>query len=180
MRKVHNLSFEIPEGVECEYKDSIFKCNKGEVKLNKEIFIPRTKIEIKEGKVFLNCNKANKKEIAVMKSNLSHIKNMIIGLSDKFVYELEVCNVHFPMTVKVEGNKIVIGNFLGEKINRTAKILENVDVEIKGNKITVSGNNIEKVGQTAANIEKASKVPKKDRRVFQDGIFMTSKPGGVI
>ena len=84
------------------------------------------------------------------------------------------------MTVKVEGNKINISNFLGEKIDRTAKIVPGVNVEIKGSKITVSGPDIEKTGQTAANIENAARVPKKDKRIFQDGIFMTSKPGGAI
>jgi len=53
-------------------------------------------------------------------------------------------------------------------------------VEIKGNQITISSNNVERAGQTAANIEKATKISKKDRRVFQDGCFITEKPKGAI
>ena len=35
----------------------------------------------------------------------------------------------------------------------------------------------EKVGQTVANIERAGKVKKRDIRVFQDGVYRTSKGG---
>jgi len=34
----------------------------------------------------------------------------------------------------------------------------------------------EKTGQTVANIERAGKIVGRDRRVFQDGIYITEKP----
>jgi len=77
----------------------------------------------------------------------------------------------------VEGDEIIIKNFLGEKIPRKAKILPNTSVEIKSNQIIVSSSNIEFAGQTAANIERATKIKKRDRRIFQDGIFIIEKPG---
>jgi large subunit ribosomal protein L6 len=180
MRNKYNLEIEIPEGVNCEIVDKTMTCKKDGIELKKSISIPRTKIEIKEKKIIFNCIRANKKDISIIKTNASHIKNLLKGVEEKFVYELEICHVHFPMTVKVQGDEVVISNFLGEKINRVAKILEGVEVEIKGNKVTVSSRDIQKAGQTAANLEKSSKVPDKDRRIFQDGIFMTSKPGGAI
>jgi large subunit ribosomal protein L6 len=81
------------------------------------------------------------------------------------------------MTVKIEGDKFKIKNFLGEKIERTAMICPNTKVSIKGNIVEVSSVDIEKAGQTAANIEIATKIRNRDRRVFQDGIFITEKPG---
>ncbi|RZD30662.1 50S ribosomal protein L6 [Candidatus Parvarchaeota archaeon] len=180
MRKKISFEIEIPEGVSCEYLDDVLECSKGEAKVNRKIFIPKTELKIEESKIILFCEKANRKNIAIMKTNLSHIKNIFKGLEEKFIYELEICNVHFPMNCKLEGKNLIIDNFLGEKIPRKAKILEDIDVSIQGNKITVSGNNIEKAGQTATNIEKATKFNNRDRRIFQDGIFITSKPGGPI
>jgi large subunit ribosomal protein L6 len=180
VRQKFHLSVGIPEGVDCKYEDGTFECKKAEVTQLREISIPRTDIKIDKEKIKFECKKANKKDIAIIRTNVAHVNNLLKGLEETFVYKMEICNVHFPMTAKVEGNKIVVNNFLGEKISRQAKILDGVNVEIKGKDVTVSGNNIEKTGQTAANIEKATRVPKKDRRIFQDGIFITEKPGGVI
>ena len=47
--------------------------------------------------------------------------------------------------------------------------------EIDRDKIVVSGIDKEAVGQTAANIERCTTVKGRDRRVFQDGIYLLSK-----
>ena len=179
MRKKFNISVEIPEEVNCEFdiESNLLKCNKGNTTLERKISILRTEIKVSDRKIVFNCEKANKKNIAMIKTNVSHVKNMFKGFDEKFKYILEICNVHFPMNAKVEGNNLVISNFLGEKINRNAKILNGVEVEVKGKNVIISGSDLEKTGQTAANIEKATKVPKKDRRIFQDGIFIVEKPG---
>ena len=58
----------------------------------------------------------------------------------------------------------------------SSKIGDNTKVEVKAADITVSGPDIEAVGQTAANMEQATKIRKHDRKVFQDGIYITKKP----
>ena len=180
MRKKFETSVKIPEGVECQYENGVLKFKKGEVSLSRKISIPRTEVKIAGNKVNFICEKANKKDVAIIKTNFSHLNNLLKGLDEEFVYKMEICNVHFPMTVKVNGNKVIVSNFLGEKINREANILEGVEVQIKGNQITVSSRDKELAGQTSSNIEKATRVPKKDRRVFQDGIFLVSKAGKEI
>ena len=177
MKKEYSLDIKIPAGVACEIKDKIISCKKGSDILERKIVLLDTAVNIKGDEIKFFCKKANKKDIAKVKAFTSHLNYMFKGFEEKFVYELEICNVHFPITAKVDGSKLVINNFLGEKKNRVAEIISGVKVEINGQKITVSGKDMEKAGQTAANIEKTTKVAKRDRRVFQDGIFITRKPG---
>ncbi len=176
MRKNYEFKLEIPSGISGSFENEKIMLSKGNSVISRRIAIPFVKISISENEIILSCLKSNKKKIAEIKAQVAHLKNCFLGLNERFTYELEVCNVHFPMTVKVDGSKLVINNFLGEKVPRIAKILEGVEIKIEGNKIKVMSVDIEKAGQTAANIEKASKVTEKDRRIFQDGIFITKKP----
>jgi large subunit ribosomal protein L6 len=88
---------------------------------------------------------------------------------------MKIVYAHFPMTVKADGSKVTIENFLGERHPRTAKILGDTQVQIKGDEVIVSGINKEEVGQTMANIEQATKIKGRDPRVFQDGIYLVEK-----
>ena len=140
----------------------------------------KVSVKVADGKIVLSAKGATRRESKMIGTIWAHLKNMVKGIGEDFVYELEVCNVHFPMNVKVDGDKITIKSFLGETTERVAKILTGVKVDIKGNQITVTSDNIEAAGQTAANLEKATRLTGRDRRIFQDGIFITKKPYRVI
>lgn len=126
--------------------------------------------------IFLTPSK-RKKDKAVVGAAHAHLKNMIHGVSEGVVYRMKIVYSHFPMNVKVQGDKLVIDNFLGEKYPRKAPILKNVNVEIKGQEVTLKGIDKELVSQTAANIEQITKIKGRDLRVFQDGIYITEKDG---
>lgn len=167
---------EIPAGIEAEVDGNMVKIRKGNREMKREYsgFVLK-----KEGdSLVLSCKKATKNEKKMMQTIKAHIKNMILGLDKNFVYKLKVCAVHFPMAVSIDKSKkeLVIKNFLGEVKPRTAKILEGAEVKIDKDVISVEGYNNEIAGQTAANIESATRVRNRDRRVFQDGIFITDKP----
>jgi len=106
----------------------------------------------------------------------AHIRNLIRGVTEGFEYKLKVVYAHFPIKLRVEGDEVIIENFLGEKHPRKAKIVGRVKVEIRGQEIIVKGIDKEECGQTAANLEQATKIKRLDPRVFQDGIYIVEKP----
>jgi len=116
-----------------------------------------------------------KKESALVGTITAHIKNMLKGVTDGFIYKMKLVFVHFPMTLKIQNKTISIENFIGEKQARYAKIVGDTKVSIHGEDIIIEGININDVSQTAANLHTATKVHKKDLRKFLDGIYLYSK-----
>ena len=170
-------TLEIPQGISCEYKDNTLFFKKDSLEIARKIKSPNISISLENNKINFISKKGNKNQFKIISSNIAHIKNIFKGLENKFIYKLEAVNVHFPMTLKVENEKLVINNFLGEKVPRYAEIDKGVDVAVKGNQITVSSHDKEAAGRTAANIERSTKIKSRDRRVFQDGCYITQKPG---
>ncbi len=171
---------EIPEGIEAEVKGREIYVKGEGAEAKRKFNIGKINMEKKENEIVLSAKNATKREKKMINTIAIHIKNMLKGLKEKFIYKLEVCNVHFPMNVTIQEDEIIIKNFLGESKERKAKIITGTEVKIEGNIITVESHNKESAGQTAANIEKTTKIRNKDRRIFQDGIFITSKAGRKI
>ena len=180
MKKDLQRIITLPEGFSAESKGNELTIKGNSSELTRAFDLGRTEIKVKGSDIVLSAKGATRREATMIGTAWAHINNMIKGLADGFEYTLEVCNVHFPMNVKAEGDHVTIKSFLGEKVDRVAKIVPGSKVEIKGTQITVTSNEIEKAGQTAANLEKATRLRGRDRRIFQDGIFITSKNGRAI
>lgn len=177
MKKDLYQTIEIPEGIEVSIVDNVLSAKGSEGENKREFKIGKCEFKKEGNKIIIGGKNLTKGDKRLLNTNASHIRNMVLGLDKKFRYELKICFSHFPITVDLQGKEAIIKNFQGEKINRKSKILDNVDVKLEGQIITVESINKELAGQTAANFEKATKIRNKDRRVFQDGIFMTIKNG---
>ena len=177
MRKEIIQQIEIPEGVEANIEGNklIVKGEKGENE--REFKIGKIDFQKKDNLIILGYKKATKKEKKIINTVASHIRNMLKGVKENFEYKLKICSSHFPITVDVQDNEATVKNFLGEKIPRKVKIPKDVEVNIDREIITITSNDKESAGQAAANFEKATKIRNKDRRIFQDGIFITNKAG---
>ena len=90
------------------------------------------------------------KNVAVVRSICTHIKNMMLGVSHGYRYKMRFVYAHFPINVAInkEGKKVEVRNFLGEKRVRHIHMLEGVTVmksEAQKDEIILEGNDVEKV-----------------------------------
>jgi large subunit ribosomal protein L6 len=120
-----------------------------------------------------------KREASLVGTIDSHIQNMITGVTRGYTYKLKIVFSHFPITVKVQDKSVIIENFTGERRPRRAKILGDVKVKVETEDVVIQGTKLEDVSQTAANIERMTRVTKKDPRVFLDGIYVFERNEGM-
>ncbi len=177
MKKNLKTKIEIPSELEVTITEKKIQVKGPEGENSRKMDLRNVKIAKEGNAIILSCDKATKREKKIINTMASHLRNMIKGVQNKFEYKLKICSSHFPMTVEMSGNKAVVKNFLGEKVPRNVKIEKNSDVKISGDLITINSVDKEIAGQCAANFETATKVRNRDRRIFQDGIFMINKAG---
>ncbi len=166
------MAVKIPAGVSVEAANGVLavKGPLGELKRQYDPKVVEVKITGDSVEVSVKARRSRKSH-SLANTVEAHLKNMIEGSGKKFEKRLTLVYSHFPMTVEVKGRDILIKNFLGEKNPRKLKAAGDAKVEVKGQEITVSGSDVEAVGQTASNLIKATFITRRDRRVFQDGIY---------
>ncbi|MDP3966339.1 MAG: 50S ribosomal protein L6 [archaeon] len=180
MKRALLRQIEIPKDVTVSLEGTKIKVKGPQGEVSRELNSGKTQVSVKDNKIILDHKKSTKNEKKIINTLYSHIKNMIRGTQKKFEYHLKVCYVHFPFTLKSDGKKVMVKNFLGEKVERVVQIPEGVEIEIKKDIIIVKSANKELAGQASANFETATKVRGRDRRTFQDGIFIIEKDGKKI
>jgi large subunit ribosomal protein L6 len=172
-------TIQVPDGVEvslAEMKVTV-KGNKGT--LTRDFSHASISIDANGKTVRVWAEWPRKKEAALVGTIHSHIQNMISGVQKGFSFKLKIVFSHFPISVKVQGKTLLIENFTGERRPRRVKVVGDVQVKVQSEDIIVQGLNLEDVSQTAANIEQATKVKKKDPRVFLDGIYVYERSEGI-
>jgi len=169
---------EIPEGVEVKLEGKVVTVKGPLGELKRDFSHAQVDISISDGKVAVRRYWAKKVERALVGTVAAHIRNMIFGVTKGYSRKLKIVFSHFPLNIKVNPNKVLIENFIGERSPRTAKIIGDTKVTVKGDDVIVQGINLEDVSQTAANIELSTKIRKKDARVFLDGVYVYEKGEG--
>ena len=177
MKKDLQQTIEIPEGVEVNLDGSSVTVKGKEGEISRSFDLGKLNFDKKDNKIIIGNKQSTKKEKKMMNTIAQHIRNMMKGVQEKFEYKLKVCFSHFPMTVKQEDRKIIVQNFLGEKVPREMTLPEGVEVKIDKAEIIVRSVDKELAGQAAANFETVTKIRGRDKRVFQDGIYITNKAG---
>ena len=174
--KVYEQVVEMPEGVTATFSKDLLTVKGPKGEISKTLRFPRVFIKVDGNKIITGTAKFSQAEKKIIHTYRAHFNNMVKGVTEGFTYKLKVVYAKFPMTVALNGNKLLVKNFLGAKVPRELIIGSDVKVTVAGEDITVEGINKESCGQTAGSIEKLTKISHFDRRVIQDGIFITEKP----
>jgi len=165
----------IPEKVNVEILGSKVKISGTKGNLERVFEMTGLKMKMKENKIVISAEQDRRKTKALVGTVAAHIRNLIEGVTKGFTYKLKVIFSHFPIQLKIEKDKVIFLNFLGERTLRIAQIVGKTEVKIEGQDITVTGINLEDVGQTSSNLELATRRTGYDKRVFQDGCYIVSK-----
>ncbi|TKJ20889.1 MAG: 50S ribosomal protein L6 [Promethearchaeota archaeon Loki_b32] len=138
------------------------------------------KVSIDKNHIIFTTNFPKSGTLALIKTVVSIINNLIIGVQTNYKFISKICYSHFPCNCEVKSDKkeIHVVNFLGERAPRKAKYPENVRVEVESDDVYFIGPDKEALGQAAANVKRACRIRKKDPRVFQDGVYLYKKMRG--
>ncbi len=164
-----------PEGVSVRVDSGKVTITGPKGSLSREMIAHNVDITSQPDKIILTSLRPSKKEKMMLGTFYAHIKNMMKGVAIGYTYKLKVSSGHFQSAVSMKVNILEIKNFFGERKPRIAKILDDVKVAIHGEMIEVTGVDLEKVSQTSANIEQATRITNRDKRVFMDRINIISK-----
>ncbi|MEX2684932.1 MAG: 50S ribosomal protein L6 [Candidatus Sigynarchaeota archaeon] len=131
-----------------------------------------------KGKILIESRFPRKADLAMLGTLEGHIKNMILGVTVGFKYKMIIAYSHFPLTVKVDKDILEITNYTGERGKRLVPILGNVKVTATKENVIIEGIDKEEVSLNAGRFQQAAKIRFKDRRIFQDGIYIMEKWAG--
>ena len=166
----------LPEDVSADVDHLDLTVEGPEGSVTRRLWYPDVTVSVADGSVVIESDDEDAKTRSTIGTFESHVENMLHGVTEGWEYRMEVFYAHFPMQVSVEGDEVVIENFLGEQAPRRTEIHGDTEVEVDGEEIVLRGPDKEAVGQTAADVEQLTRVRGKDPRVFQDGVYITQKP----
>ncbi|XP_059440723.1 large ribosomal subunit protein uL6 [Corylus avellana] len=122
----------------------------------------------------------SRKTSAAIRTALSHVENLITGVTKGYRYKMRFVYAHFPINASITNSNrsIEIRNFLGEKRVRKVDMLDGVSIlrsEKVKDELVLDGNDVELVSRSAALINQKCHVKNKDIRKFLDGIYVSEK-----
>jgi large subunit ribosomal protein L6 len=168
---------ELKEGISVELRGALLKVKGPKGEVERSFNHPKIKFTYEEKKIKLLVEKGTKRDKKLVHTFFSHINNMLKGVDEPHLYKLKICSGHFPMNVSVSGRDFIVKNFLGESVPRKMLLPEGAKVKVESDIVTITSPNKEVAGDAASKIEKLCRITNRDRRIFQDGIFMIHKAG---
>ncbi|KAG5255351.1 60S ribosomal protein [Salix suchowensis] len=144
-------TMDIPDGVKIKINARVI-----------EVEGPRGKLS----RDFKHLNLDFQKTSAAIRTALSHVENLITGVTKGYRYKMRFVYAHFPINASITNSNtaIEIRNFLGEKKVRKVDMLDGVTI-LRSEKVKD---------------ELKCHVKNKDIRKFLDGIYVSEKGTVVV
>ncbi|ONK55833.1 uncharacterized protein A4U43_C10F1440 [Asparagus officinalis] len=175
-------TMDIPEGVKVKVNAKIFEVEGPRGKLTRNFKHLNLDFQILDGgrKLRVEAWFGSRKTMAAIRTAISHVQNLITGVTKGYRYKMRFVYAHFPINASIGGSNssIEIRNFLGEKKVRKVDMLDGVTIlrsEKVKDELILDGNDIELVSRSAALINQKCHVKNKDIRKFLDGIYVSEK-----
>lgn len=167
---------QIPEGVVVKKDGSSLVVSGTNGELKRDFRHTKVKIDVSGSEIKLVSQEDETRKMKALLGTWSAIvKNMVVGVSSGWECHLKLVHSHFPAKITVKDNKVIVGNFIGERNTRETRITPGVTVKLDKELVVVSGADREKVGEVSGRIEKSTRIIGFDRRVFQDGCYIVQK-----
>lgn len=174
MSRVGGNPVTVPNGVTIELSGAHLLVNGPKGKLEMDL-LPEVKVEVNEGQVVVKRKKEDKFSKAAHGLTRALINNMVRGVSEGWVRDLEMVGVGY----RAQGGGDTVTLNVGFSHPVTVKAPAGVSFAVADNtKITVSGIDKTLVGQVAANL-RAVKPPEvyKGKGIRFSGEYVRRKPG---
>jgi large subunit ribosomal protein L6 len=175
----HELTILVPETVKVTEKHRILNVEGPLGKTRKNFKKIPVDLQVSGKNITLKSFGTRKKDYAIFKTAESIINTLIKGVQQGYTFKMKIVYAHFPITVKVKDDKILVENFQGERAARISKIVGSTKVVSKGDDVIITGSVLTDVSQTAGSLQQNTKVKNKDHRVFLDGIYLFEKLDGI-
>jgi large subunit ribosomal protein L6 len=169
---------QLPEGVTASLQGRMLTIRGKLGEAKKDFDKVSINVAVDGDKVVVTPFSPKRKDNVIVNTAVSLVGNMVTGVTKGYTYRLKVVYAHFPITVKTKGSQILVENFVGERSPRIAEIVGSCKVTVEGDDVLVKGVSLEDVGQTSANVELATKIRRKDQRIFLDGVYIYQKEEG--
>lgn len=153
MSRLGKMPIKLPTGTQAKLEKGfvMVKGPKGELKIEMH---PLVKIEITDQEIKLTVdNQDNVKERALWGLFRSLVKNMVVGVNEGYVKQLEINGVGYRAAVS--GKKLTLN--VGYSHPVIYDLPEGIKAEVQANIIILSGIDKHLVGETAAQIRKIRK-----------------------
>ena len=103
---------------------------------------------------------------------------MAKGVTEGYTCKMQIITSHFPATLEIKGEEILIKNLYGQKYPLRTTKQGDVNIRLKGDEVILTGLDKHDVSNTAGKIQELCVLRgkrAKDPTTFHDGVYVVEK-----